>query len=206
MLGCVETGTDSLRERKKLRTRQALVDAAMGLISERGFQSTTIEDIAEAADVSPRTFFRYFPSKEDAVLADHDARLRTLRAALAASPPDEPPHVTLREAVMAMAGGVASGPTGVARARIILSEPSLLARSLELQAEYEDVVARELGKRMGVDPEHDARPRVMAGAAFGALRAAMRAWVASDGANDPRTIIAGAFKLLDAGLASIPSR
>ena len=76
-----------LRERKKLRTRRAIAGAALRLFAERGYEETTISDIAAAAEVSPRTFFSYFPSKEDVVFAEMDERLADVRAGLAERPP-----------------------------------------------------------------------------------------------------------------------
>ncbi len=189
-----------LRERKKLRTRKAIASAALRLFAERGFRETTVDEIAAAADVSPRTFFRYFATKEDAALADHERRLAAIRDALAAGPPDEPVTAPVRRAVLAMVGEVAADPAeGSVRARIVSTEPSVLARSLELQAAYEDAIAREVATRLGVDADLDPRPRVVAGAALGALRAAMRLWVGSGGASDPRTTVEEGLGLLERG-------
>src|SRR4029450_9819496 len=79
----------SLRERKKARTRRALVEAALRLFAGRGFEATTVADIADAADVSPRTFFSYFPAKEDVLFADAKDRIDRLQDALAKRAPDE---------------------------------------------------------------------------------------------------------------------
>src|ERR671914_32480 len=91
-----------LRERKKLRTRAQLTDAAFRLFTERGFDGTTIEDIVEQVEVSPRTFFRYFDSKEDVVIGFFDEMGQELRAMLAARPADEPPFTAVRHALGAL--------------------------------------------------------------------------------------------------------
>jgi transcriptional regulator GlxA family with amidase domain len=85
---CVPPG---LRERKKARTREAIVDAALALFERKGFDATTIEDIAAAADVSPRTFFRYFDSKVDLVLAKNHEKNHGLGELIAERPADEGP-------------------------------------------------------------------------------------------------------------------
>src|SRR5579862_1272037 len=86
----------SLRERKKLATRRALQRFALDLVAERGYSKVTIEDIAEAADVSPRTFFNYFPSKEAALLGADPERMEGMRRRLVDEPPDKSPLEALR--------------------------------------------------------------------------------------------------------------
>ena len=190
-----------LRERKKARTREAISSAALGLFAERGFRSTTVDEIAAAADVSPRTFFRYFATKEDAVLADHDHRLAAVRQALADGAVEEPVTATIRRALSALVDALTVDEReGLTRARIVSTEPSVLARSLEMQAAYEDAIAHEIAARLGVDADEDPRPRVVAAAGLGALRAAMRLWAGSDGASDPRVAVERGLALLEQGL------
>ena len=90
-----------LRERKKARTREALHDAAMDLFSREGFDGTTVEEIADACEVSPRTFFRYFPTKEDVLFGDSEQRSTALIETLAAQPLDLAPldaiHAAMRD-------------------------------------------------------------------------------------------------------------
>ena len=88
-----------LRERKKARTREALQEAATERFSRQGFDGTTVEEIAEACEVSPRTFFRYFPTKEDVLFADAAARRERLIAVIAERPVDEPAFGALRAAM-----------------------------------------------------------------------------------------------------------
>src|SRR5919206_2432819 len=96
---------EGLRERHRKRTAADLEEAALSLFGERGFDAVTIDDIAAAADVSRRTFFRYYASKEDVILSDHPKRLDELAAALDRRPADEPALTALRHAIISLAEG-----------------------------------------------------------------------------------------------------
>lgn len=91
---------ETLRERKKRRTREALVRAALELFATQGYERTTVDEIAEAVDVSQRTFFRYFAGKEDAAFAVQEMTEAHFVAAVRARPPHEPPMEALRQAVL----------------------------------------------------------------------------------------------------------
>ena len=93
-----------LRARKKIQTRLALARAAMQLFEERGYAATSVDDIAAAANVSRRTFFRYFSAKEEVFIVDPEGKLAALHVALADGPPDEPTIAALRRGVVALVG------------------------------------------------------------------------------------------------------
>jgi AcrR family transcriptional regulator len=124
-----------LRERKKRRTRRALADAALRLFSERGYEQTTVADIAAAAEVSPRTFFGYFRSKEDVLFADTDERIELMRQALAEVPPGLPTGQALRQVaarvLTSSTGLFGPDPERATRVQLVLSRPELRARGLE---------------------------------------------------------------------------
>ena len=197
------------RQRNKLRTREALVDAAVRLFSERGFDGTTIEDLADAADVSPRTFFRYFASKEDVLVADMPGYATLVERALAPTEVDEPVHVAIRRAVLALAE-VFTAPDRLALTQLALSIPPVMGRVLESQARIEQAFVEGLAARLRVDPVKDPLPRAAAGAALGCVRAAVHVWVSSGGRADPVSVAAQTLDLLDVGLVSLrpgtPSR
>lgn len=180
-----------LRERKKQRTRDSLVTAAHGLFLSQGFARTTVDEIAAAVDVSQRTFFRYFASKDEvalAVLADaEDHFVDCLRH----RPPGESPLDAMRAAITQtwreLAADRPGGMPGVRAALelidLIESTPVLLAAHLSRLIEQEAVVAAILAEREGLDQTVDVRPRVLA-AAFGAVvRVSHLSWTTDTAAH-----------------------
>jgi AcrR family transcriptional regulator len=158
-----------LRERKKQRTRETIARVAQELFAERGFHETTIRDIAEAADVSPRTVSTYFPVKEDLVFADHAALVDSLSARL----DDRAPGETAIDALGAwivehFAGPVASHRHGV-RA-LIEAEPALRIYERGLAEDGERLIARAVAVDLDAQPE-DLGPRLVAAATMAALDA-----------------------------------
>ncbi len=169
-----------LREMKRRRTRDAIQNAALRLFAERGYEATTCEQIAAAAEVSPATFFRYFPTKEDVVLTDdYDALLVQL---LRSRPAGEPPLPAVRRALAAGFGTItqAEEDTIRRRARLLLSVPALRARLSEQQRAQEAMLAAELAPRMAAEPG-DLRVRVVAAALTAALLVAVETWSAAGG-------------------------
>lgn len=167
---------DGLRERKKLRTRAALTDAAVDLFYAKGYEAVTIDELAAAVDVSPRTFFRYFASKEDVVLS-RGAELDDLVVdGLACRPADEPPLTALRAALFGMLPS-AGDNVGVGRflraQHLINNTPALLAGNLRRMVATEARLTAEIARRQGVDPVTDLRPRVLVGVVYAALRVAL---------------------------------
>jgi AcrR family transcriptional regulator len=201
---------EGLRERHRKRTAADLEEAALALFCEKGFDAVTIDDIAAGADVSRRTFFRYYASKEDVILSDHPKRLDELQAALDRRPMDEPPLTALRHAILSLAGSLEEQRDHMLRRfRLVTATPALEARSLCLQRNWESAVTGMLAGRMGVDPLKDLRPGVVAATAMAAMRIATANWLAGGGKGDLPAIVGAALDLLDGGLqaaASPPSR
>lgn len=189
----------TLRERKKEQTRQALAEAALKLFSERGFDATTIEQIAEAADVSRRTFFRYFPSKEAAIFPDRERRLAMLRAHIAGSPPGETGLEAVRRGMLVLAQEYTSMREKVIlQQRIVEESPALLAYDFELDKRWEAVISEAIGDRGSGKKKR--RARLLAGAVMGVIRAALREWYDSDGRKDLAALGEEAFILLRDGV------
>jgi AcrR family transcriptional regulator len=161
-----------LRERKKARTRAAIRENAMRLFEEQGYAVTTVEQIADAAEVSPSTFFRYFPSKEDVALSDEFDPL--ILAAMRAQPAELDPIETIRRSVKAALAEVpeAAWHREQQRQRLIQAVPELRARVLQEYANTIDALARVLAERAGRPPD-DFSARVAAGAIVGAMMAAL---------------------------------
>jgi AcrR family transcriptional regulator len=198
----------SLRERKKLATRRALRRASLDLVAERGFAHVTVEDIAEAADVSPRTFFNYFPSKEAALFGADPGRTEALRQRLIQQSPGESALEALRivlmeearartEELCELGGDPASQLQRMKASRL---DPELGAARAAHMAMVETVVADALAERLGTDPAKDPYPLLLAMVAMGAMRAAMSFWATSGGVVPLEQLIDGASRALADGL------
>jgi AcrR family transcriptional regulator len=155
-----------LRERKKARTKSAIQQHAMRLFHEQGYQATTIEQIAAAAEVSPSTFFRYFPTKEEVVL--YDALDPMLLEAFRVQPAELSPIEALRGAMWAVFADLPAGEMAMQRERdaLIRSVPELRARMLDVFAGNLQLIAEIVADRVG-RPAGDLAVRTLAGAVIG---------------------------------------
>jgi len=194
--------TAGLRERKKERTRRLLADVALDLFEARGFERATVDDIAAAADVSPRTFFRYFAAKDEA-LFDRAADVQEqFRALLASRPADEPLLVALREIGIALLAGELVEEDRVRRVlALVHDEPALRSRYEALMAMIEADLTAWAAGRLGVPPS-DMRPRLLAAAVLAARRVAMDVWLESPG-EDLAGQVSRAIDLLASGLTDV---
>jgi AcrR family transcriptional regulator len=179
-----------LRERKKERTRAELTDAAFRLFAERGFDETTIEDIVEQVEVSPRTFFRYFDSKEDVVIGFFDDMGLELREFLAARPADEPPFEALRGALGSFVDLYEEREERVTAAKRLAREtPSVQARLLDKHARWENWVTAELCARSDLDREDDPQLRLIAAVGLAAYATAVNGWCTVDRRQDLHALV-----------------
>lgn len=194
-----------LRARRKLATREALAEAAVSLFAARGFDAVAVEDIAAAAGVSRRTFFRYFPSKEAAFFAGQEERLDGFRAALADHRRGDPPLAGLRRAALAIAARYEHDRDEVLREHALLQRSSALhAYDAQLDGRWEGALRAAL-QAEGADADDTA---LLAGALLGVMRAALREWFESTGSFDLHArggrLLQRMAPLLDAVAARLP--
>jgi len=186
-----------LRERKKLRTQRELAATALRLFAERGYDSVTVEEIADAVEVSPRTFFRYFPSKEDVLFADEPQLVAALREAIVGRPPGEPVLEAILNALLEVADVLADDPEHILlHAQIISHTPALRSRGLEQQAKMEAALAGVIAERLGLDIERDMAAKLVAAGTVAALRVALDYWLEHGGVDDLQTLLIDAMALL----------
>lgn len=168
------------REQKKLETRRAIRSAALDLALDDGVESLTVEGIAQAAGVSPRTFFNYFESKEDALVTEAAESAVQVRALLLDRPSHEPPMRALHQAIMNteyFGEEPADRERVLARQRLTQAHPSLMAYQLGKIALVEQTFAQALAERMGTELDDDVFPELLAAMAVSLVRVAMRRWV-----------------------------
>jgi AcrR family transcriptional regulator len=173
----------SLRERKKQKTRWLIQEQALRLFKEQGYEQTTVDQIAAAAEISPSTFFRYFKTKEDVVLEDdYDPILLDL---LAKAPKDLGPIAALRHALRQAFGAIDAAERAriFERTKLTLSVPALRMRTLDSLTGQFDMIGGALAARLGLTTD-DFRLRVLAGAFFGVALASVLTWVEGGGKED----------------------
>jgi AcrR family transcriptional regulator len=192
--------TAGLRERKKTATRLALHTAALELVAEHGLDGVSVEAIAERAEVSPRTFFNYFPAKDDAVLGlDPGAEQHQVEAFLA-RPAGESPLEALRAVARAQAADMA-GETDLwpLRLRVIEAHPPLLARLAAVFGRSERALAAAIAERTGAGVD-DLHPQLLAGVSGVAMRTALHRWFATGFTASLPDLVDEAWAALAAGL------
>ncbi len=176
-----------LRARKRQETREKLTRAAMALFLERGFEATTLDDIVAAADISRRTFFHYFASKEDVVFAWQEEASAALIAAVAARPAGESMLAAAENAIIAMAGQLDPAEV-VALARLKQDNPALQARDQLKYEKLERTLADALLRRTG-NKTDKMQARLVAMIATGAMRVGGELW-AAEGARETPELLA----------------
>lgn len=171
---------DSLRERKREQTKLALQAAAIRLFNERGYGATSVDDIADAANVSRRTFFRYFGSKEGVLFSEADESGERLREALLRQPPDKGPLRAFGDAVIELADEVGEGDQVLAQQRAMTSTFELRSRAAEISRVWRRRLAEALAARAG---RHEATETDLLAAAVGiaVVQTVVEEWVLSDG-------------------------
>jgi AcrR family transcriptional regulator len=191
--------TPGLRERKKAKTRAAIQTHALRLFAAQGYEATTIEQIAEAAEISPSTFFRYFPTKEDVVVEDDYDPL--IIAAFQAAGTAERPLARLRAAVREVLATIGDDEQReiLERTRLIFAVPALRARSMQNMLSTMDLLAEALSRDAGL-PAADRRVRIFTGAILGAWMSVLIRWAAADGEERLADVLDEAMATLEEGL------
>lgn len=187
-----------LRERKKAKTRRAIEDAAIRLVTEQGYDNTTIDQIAEAAEISPSTFFRYFPTKEDAVVTDDYDPL--FIAAIARAPRSDNPVGLLQYAMREAFVEIYSQDREqiYRRSRLVLTTPALRAHIVEGTLQTQRVMGEAIAARTGGRPD-DLDLQVLVAAAIAAMTVVLTRWVEGGGTEDLPVMIERALSLIGPG-------
>lgn len=193
-----------LRERRRRRLAAEIERTALELFAERGFAAVTTDEIASAVDISQRTFFRYFPSKEDLLLGDPSAQEEVLVSALQRQPPDVDPVRALHDALLYMAQE-SVGDDGLLelRLKVLAQSPDTLAAAFEQRRPFLQRLTPLVAERMGVDPARDMRPALIVSLSTQASYVAWWHWF-SNGASRPlHELIRAALDGSAAGLTAV---
>ncbi|WP_181796533.1 TetR family transcriptional regulator [Streptomyces sp. WELS2] len=195
----------TLAQRKRQLVADELTQAALGLLARGGFDAVTVDEIAAAAGVSKRTFFRYFASKEDVVVQFLTGLGAAMREELASRPASEPPSTALRHTVWRSIDACAGQTERTLRVvQLILGTPALLARFLERQAQWREELAAVVAERLGLDPAAELYPRLAAGMALTAFHTVLQQWSESDGTEDPAALTDECFAVIAPALDAVP--
>jgi AcrR family transcriptional regulator len=207
-MAVTEPGAEQLglRERKKQRTRETIARVAGELFAEQGFHDTTIRQIADAADVSPRTVSAYFPVKEELVFPDHDAALESLATRLA----DRAPGETTADALRAWIGELIEQPLAEHERQrcqrvLVESDPALRTYERGLQERVEQIIAAAVAVDLELGPD-DLLPRMVGAATNAALDALGRDTEEELGAGESLALVDDAMAFIGAGLQALAAR
>jgi AcrR family transcriptional regulator len=193
--------TSGLRERKKVATRLALHEAALQLVAEHGLDSVSVDDITARADVSPRTFFNYFASKDDAVIGLDPAMAQRQAEAFLAQPEERSAVQALRAMAHQQAVEMAEDPQlWPLRLQVIDAHPALLARLAAGFGESERTLAAAVAERTGTRGGADVYPTLLAAVAAAVMRTALHRWLATDFTASLPALVDEAWNALEAGL------
>jgi len=193
---------ESLRERKKRVTHDALRRSAVALVAERGFDAVSVGDIAAAADVSERTFFNYFPSKEDAVVGWDPGRVTELCDRVIARPAAESAPRALGQALVDAFGRYdADHREFLERLAVTRADPQLLAHHVARWADLERELVIALTLRRGTDPAEDRYAAVVVATTLAAGRVAVMSWCDQDGKVPLAELLPRYLDILGSGLA-----
>ena len=194
-----------LRERKKDATRRALVRAANARFHSFGFDATTIDEICSDAEVSRRTFFRYFANKEALAFPHRAERLERFLELLEGAPLNECPFISLRQIAQVFAREYSvNREQQLAQQQLINRTPALVARENEIDRDWENAMAevfiqRYVSGQPNSSVQIDLHARMLAGAAIGVIRATLRHWFAVQGNADLASLGARALDALQGG-------
>lgn len=195
---------ESLRDRNKQRLRQRIVQSAMALAAERGLSGVTADDIAAAAEVGRATFFRYFDSKESAVIVGfYEQRLTALVEVLDAAPAGLGPM----DAVIWTFRQLGQRPDRQLKlvrlhARMVTSSPVLRARAFEFHSRYEQAIANAVAGRFGRRRAGDPRPRLLAAASLAVIQACIEHWAARKDDPDLTALVLAGLEQLKNGFSA----
>lgn len=182
----------SLRERKKARTRRQLIEVSQRLFQSQGFEATTLEQICNEVEVRTPTLLRYFPSKVELALAPTYDSLEEFRQELAARDPDTPVIEVWRHHTLTMSALADS--SALPYYSLIWSSPVLISGLSALLEQYEDLLAEELSKEAGVDPDTDLYGRLTAAVLIRGNQSVFRAWIQS---GRPNGLLDASMEVID---------
>ena len=198
-----------LRERKKVATRQALGKAAMRLAVERGLDNVLVEDVAEAAGVSARTFNNYFASKYEAICALQQDRAMRIGEALRSRPAGEPLWESVQHAVLSQFSPENGEPAGeppkewIAGVRLVVSSPALVGEYLKVHGIAQYHLAAAIAERLGTSLETDMFPQIMAASVSAAMQAAVQRWLHSEPPVPVAPLMRESLRQLAAGMLRV---
>jgi len=191
------------RESKKEKTKTALIKAALELFERQGFENTAVDEIAAAAEVSTRTFYRYFPTKDHVMFPYHHEYVARFRSLIEQQHAKEPPLEIVRRALRSMAElYVESRDEHLRFQRIISSSPALIARSVQFDAEWEATIAGVWRNGCHANVQNKPDANLIAGAIMGVINAVMSTWYATDCPADLAARAECALDLLERGIGN----